>query len=178
MHSRRPPSLRHKGNRRELQQKRKQQLEKGDAEQNPIVTPNVNGTRKKRKTGPCSPRTLLLIFILLCLGLYAKFVMSSASVIGKGMHTQKEGSVRGGIKNKDITSNDPKVTVTTVKQEGEPAMHTNTIHNTKGDAQKRIAEENTKSDAKKEAEHEEKEWKDLVKEQTTKEEQKQEDNGV
>lgn len=147
MHSRRPPSLRHKGNRR--QHKRKQEEEE-DAD-NPAPASSVisiSTARKKRKASLCSPRILLLSVTLLTLALFAKFIVSSASIVQKGL--QKEPSIRGGggelLGDKGIAN----------KKEKVPPMT---------DEKKEQIEH---SSAKRDAENEEIEWKNLVKEQTTK----------
>jgi hypothetical protein len=169
MHSRRPPSLRHKGNRRQHQQKQKQ--ESKDAE-NPATssnsttttaTTNSNSGRKKKKGRLCSPKTLLSLFVISFLALYARFILSSASILGKGLNEQRaSASFRGAVGKKRAAAaplKDAQQRAATKKQH-------------KGGAPSKTSEKKGPaaevSSAKQDAEQEEKEWKDLVKDQTTK----------
>ena len=142
MHSRRPPSLRHKGYRRELQKDKNPEQEHASSElqeQNVAVAP----TRKKRKTGPCSTGACMLVIVLLVLGFYAKFIHSTASFMGKGLHS--EGSVRGSLGMNILTTSTPSET------QGKLHSGTNGGENTKG------TEPSVVNRA------EEQQWKELVK---------------
>ncbi|KAI2503661.1 hypothetical protein MHU86_10785 [Fragilaria crotonensis] len=154
MHSRRPPSLRHKGNRRESKKGRKSEQEHGDVEQPEQVTA-VAPTRKKRKTGPCSPGTCLLVFGFLVLVLYAKYILSTASLTGREM--QSESSVRGSLGMNSLPT-------------AKPADARGIVPSTTSDGDKTTVAAH--SDVKGVTEAEEQQWKELVKDQTTKREAK------
>jgi hypothetical protein len=149
MHSRRPPSLRHKGNRRELQKNKNLEQEHGDSEQQEQKIA-VAPTRKKRKTGVYSTGACVLVVVLLVLGFYAKFIHSTASFRGKGLYS--EGSVRGSLGMNSLPS------LTPAEAQGKLRSSTNGGEKTTGT-------EHSGVDGA-----EEQQWKELVKDQTTKEE--------
>ena len=144
MHSRRPPSLRHKGNRRELRKSREsEQQEPGDSEeqeQKVAVTP----TRKKRKAGMCSTGACMVVLVILALGFYAKFIHLTVSSMGKGV--QSEGNIRGSLGLTIL----PKLRSSVSRDEEPTGTEPSVVDGA--------------------AEAEEKQWKELVKDQTTKEE--------
>lgn len=163
MHSRRPPSLRHKGNRRQALQKRKEQLEGGTATPEstptPAPTPTSAAARRKKKSSLCSSRTLVLLFVALALGAYVRFVLlSTSSMMEKGSSNLRGNSIPSpDALLKSPTDGDKKEADKKVEPPPSDAA-----------ADDKKEEEDVKKDDGDEEEADA--WKNLVKEQTTKEE--------
>ena len=151
MHSRRPPSLRHKGYRRELQKSAAQhepdhddmekQLQPSIASGNLVVS-----TRKTRRTGFCTIRILALFLVFLALFSYAKFVLSTTSLLRLKVSEGDFGRDYNQTSGKQVDTDE-------VQQQ-------QTFERTKGVVSNVDAEKIHTEKA------EEQEWKDLVKDQT------------
>mmetsp|Transcript_21781 Transcript_21781/g.33077 ORF Transcript_21781/g.33077 Transcript_21781/m.33077 type:complete len:146 (+) Transcript_21781:124-561(+) len=143
MHSRRPPTLRHKGNRKEMtqhQQKNPQDEKSRNGKTKNGIKLGASSSSKSRKSNGFPVRIFLSLIFLLILGLYVKFMISNTTIsIG---HNKV-----GNLRNKNGASS----------QEKDSAAS--------NDNDEKLRD-TSKADAKDE-EEEERAWKNVVKEQST-----------
>mmetsp|Transcript_16326 Transcript_16326/g.24706 ORF Transcript_16326/g.24706 Transcript_16326/m.24706 type:complete len:148 (+) Transcript_16326:52-495(+) len=145
MHSRRPPTLRHKGIRRKTKQDQQSNTQDEEDQNDKTKSGAKNGvktssSKKSRKSSGFPVRILVLLVFLVVLGFYAKFMISKTL---KSTGKNKSGNLRS---NGSAMSPEKD----------------NTASSKKDEISGKADNANTKND-----ENEELAWKNVVKEQST-----------